>query len=182
MNHEELLWFRDNIAIPKMQQLLQNTTIPEGYCVIIDLDVSILDGRSCGVDSELKAQGFVYKEGKVEPYSFETLDFEETDFFETHKSSIFLEDGKLHVWDELQQMDVNTILNNLNICAELFPELKPAAAMRVEREPLEYLKMKQILEDTKKAELNAKIQSITARREGDPLPEKPCQRKDELDR
>ena len=182
MNREELLWFRDNVAIPKMQQLLQNTTIPEGYCIITGLDISILDGRSCGVDSELKAQGFLYKNGKVEPYSFETLDFEETDFFEIHKSSVFLEDGKLHVWDELQQMDVNTILFNLNTCAELFPALKPAADMTVERSPLQYLKMKQILEDAKKAELNAKIQSILAKREEHPSPEKPEQQKDELDR
>ena len=182
MNREELLWFRDNIAIPKMQQLLQNTTIPEGYCIIVDLDISILDGRSCGVDSELKAQGFVYKEGKVEPYSFETLDFEDTDFFESHKTSVFLEDGKLHIWDELQQMEVNTILINLNTCAELFPALKPAATMTVERTPLEYLKMKQILEDTKKAELNAKIQSIIAKREEHPFHDKSEHQKDEPDR
>lgn len=31
---QELHWFRENIAAPRMQQLLRNTTIPDGYCCI----------------------------------------------------------------------------------------------------------------------------------------------------
>lgn len=146
MNRQELIWFRDNVAIPKMQQLLQNTTLPEGYCCITSLDVSILDGRSCGIDSELKAEGLLYKNGKVELYTFETYDFEATTFFEDHKSSIFLSEGKLHIWDELQEMEMNTILGNLSICAGLFPELKPATSLTVESHPLEYLKAKDLYE------------------------------------
>lgn len=182
MNREELLWFRDNIAIPKMQQLLQNTTIPEGYCCITSLDISILDGRSCGVDSILKAEGLLFRNGKVEPYSFETYDFESTDFFQSHASSIFLSDGKLHVTGELEEMEINTVLRNLDTCAGIFPELKPAASMNIERTPLEYLKMQKMLEDAKKAELNAKIDAILAKRGEHRAPPKSEEQKDDLER
>lgn len=183
MHIRDLHWFRDNIAIPRMQQLLYNTTIPEGYCCITSLDISILDGRSCGVDSILRAEGLLFRNGKVEPYSFETYDFESTDFFQRHASSIFLSDGKLHISGELEEMEINTVLRNLDTCAGLFPELRPAASMNVERSPLEYLKMQKLLEDAKKAELNAKIDSILAKRKEHPTPQNAAEtQKDELDR
>ena len=143
----ELHWFRDNIAKPRMQQLMDNTTIPEGYCCITDLDISLLDGRSCGVESVLSAKGLVYQNNTVKEYVYQTQDFEDSDFFEKHKSCVFLSDGELHVSDALQEIDISTVLRNLNTCADLFPQLKPAKTLQVENGSLEYLKMKHPTED-----------------------------------
>lgn len=159
MNREELLWFRDNIAFPKMQELLQNTIIPEGYFIITSLDVTLLDGRSCGVESVLSAKGLLYQNGSVQDYVYQTQDFEDSDFFETHKSCVFLSDGELHVSDALQEMDVSTVLRNLSLCADLFPQLKPAKALQVENEPLEYLKMRQLAQSENHPSLQKRIQS-----------------------
>lgn len=165
MNREELLWFRDNIAFPKMQELLQNTTIPEGYCIITNLDVTLLDGRSCGVESVLSAKGLLYKNGSVQEYAYQTQDFEDSDFFEKHKSCIFLSDGELHVSDALQEMDVSTVLRNLSLCADIFPELKPAKTLQTENESLEYLKMRQLMQSEKHPSLQKKIQSAEMSKE-----------------
>ena len=165
MNREDLLWFRDNVAIPKMQKLLQNTVIPDGYCCITHLDISLLDCRSCGLDSELTAKGLVYKGGSVQEYSYHEYDFATSDFYEKHKDSVFLSDGVLHIQDELQEMEMTTVLRNVGLCAELFPDLKSASTLNVETSPLEYLKMQQLMNAEKGAILEQKIQAAAAQQD-----------------
>ena len=162
MHIQDLIWFRENVAAPKLQKLLQNTVIPEGYCCISHLDISLLDCRSCGLDSELTAKGLVYKDGKVQAYSFNEYDFATSDFYEKHKDSVFLSDGVLHIQDELQEMEVTTVLRNIGICAKLFPDLKKAVTLQMDTSPLEYLKMQQLMNAEKGADLDHKIQSATA--------------------
>ncbi len=159
MHPNDLIWFREHVTKPKMQQILQNTTIPEGYCCITHLDISLLDGRSCGVESALALKGLRSTNGKIEEYAYQTYDFEYSDFFDTHKNCIFLSDGTLHIWDELQQMEVTTILSNLASCAEIFPLLQQFATLQVEHMPLAYLKMKQLFEEETKDRLDQKIRS-----------------------
>lgn len=159
MHIQDLIWFREHVAIPKMQELLQNTTIPEGYCCITDLDISLLDCRSCGLDSELTAKGLVYQNGKVQEYLYNIYDFATSGFYEKHKDAVFLSDGVLHIQDALQEIEVHTVLRNLGLTADLFPDLKKASDLRVENTPLEYLKMKQLMEADKRTSLEQKIQS-----------------------
>ena len=68
MNSEELLQFRESVAFPALKKLFERTDIPDGFCCINELSVSFLDGRSCGVDSEIKATGLLFKNGEVEEY------------------------------------------------------------------------------------------------------------------
>ena len=159
MHIQDLIWFRDHVAIPKMQKLLQNTTIPEGYCCITDLDISLFDCRSCGLDSELTAKGLVYQKGMVQEYLYNVYDFATSGFYEKHKDAVFLSDGVLHIQDTLQEVEVHTVLRNLGFVSELFPDLKKASELRVENSPLEYLKMKQLMEADKCTDLEQKIQS-----------------------
>ena len=124
MTHEELMVFKENIAVPRMMEIFEKTEIPEGLCIIDNAKISFLDGRSCGHETLMEASGLVYKDGKVSQYSYEELDVSVADFVEAHKGAVLLLDGKFQVFDELQEMDIQTVIRSLDCCIKVFPELE----------------------------------------------------------
>lgn len=124
MKPEELLQFRDSMAFPAMKKLFETTVIPEGFCCINDLSVSFLDGRSCGVDSEIKATGLLFKNGEVEEYEFCEIDMDFAEFVESHKNCVFMADGTLRFRNELDEFEINTVMRQFDLCARICPNLE----------------------------------------------------------
>lgn len=124
MNHEDLLQLRDNVAYPAMKRLFESTVIPEGFCCINDLSISYIDGRSWGVDSEIKAAGLIYKNGSVEKYEFTETDLSFSQFADLHKNCVFAMDGKLQMSNELEELQLSTVIRSFDICARICPELE----------------------------------------------------------
>jgi len=144
MHTRDLEWFRDNIAQPRMQQLFANTHIPDGFCCIDSLEIFYYDGRSCGTDSEVKASGYVYQNGRVERYTFAQCDMPLAAFAELHKDSIFISDGSLTIWNELEETEMKSRIRNLAFCSKLFPELSELTNLHIAFNCIEYLKMQHL--------------------------------------
>lgn len=124
MTSDELLQFRDSVAFPAMKKLFEATVIPEGFCCINELSVSFLDGRSCGVDSEIKATGLLFKNGEVEEYEFCEIDMDFAEFVESHKNCVFMADGTLKFCNELDEFEINTVIRQFDLCARICPDLE----------------------------------------------------------
>ena len=150
MNYEELQWFKENVADPAMERLFANTNIPEGFCCIDKLDIQFIDGRSWGTDSCIIATGLLYKDGKVEEYSYEETDFDVDEFVQAHKDCVFLSDGKLHISNELEETEINSTIRKLDSFSVLYSGLPQAKDMSFVFDSIEFLKMKHILEAEEK--------------------------------
>lgn len=144
MTHEELIAFRDKVALPKLLELFENTQIPDGACYIDKVAINLLDGRSCGCETQYRASGYQYKDGQVTKYEFDETDIDLGAFCEVHKDCIFVTDGKLIVSDELCEMELNTVLRNINVCGKLFPELANIPEMNMAHAPVPYYKMEHL--------------------------------------
>lgn len=141
MTLEELIAFRDKVALPKLLELFDNTQIPEGACYIDNVTVGFLDGRSCGYETGYKASGFQFIDGKVQKYLFEEADIDLQSFSEVHKDCIFVSDGKLQVYDELNELDLTTTIRNMGVCGKLFHEFENLPNFNIAFSPIEYHKM-----------------------------------------
>ena len=130
-----------------MKELLDKTEIPEGLCCIDNVEISYLDGRSYGTDSLIKASGLLYKKGKVEEYKYEEADVDVSDFIEAHKTCVFMSDGKLSVWDELEETEVNALIRNYDFCGRLFPDLLSFNDLRKEWNFIEFIKMQHLYKE-----------------------------------
>lgn len=150
MHIRDLEEFRDSVANPRMEQLIESTQIPEGACYINQLEVSFLDGRSCGQESLIEATGLLYQDGKVEKYHFSELDIGMDEFLAKHEGAVFVAGGSLHITDELEQMDLRTNLGNSRECGKLFPQMSYTQEMIVEDTPLSFEKMKHLLQTQQK--------------------------------
>lgn len=148
MTHEELIAFRDTIAMPKLMELFAKTEIPEGACYIDHLDIQFLDGRNCGHESYFQASGYVWKNGAAEKYTFEEVDITFQDFYEAHKNCIFVSDGKLEVSDELSELDLSTTIRNLDVCGKLFPDLQNLPKLTIEFSPVAYYKLEHLVKES----------------------------------
>lgn len=124
MNSEELLQFRESVAFPALKKLFERTDIPDGFCCINELSVSFLDGRSCGVDSEIKATGLLFKNGEVEEYEFCEIDMDFAEFVDSHKNCVFMSDGTLKFRNELDEFEINTVMRQFALCARICPDLE----------------------------------------------------------
>ena len=163
----ELEEFRDRVAIPRMQKLLDSITIPEGMCCIDNLDISFYDGRSCGTDSEIKASGLRYQNGKVEAYQYDEYDVSVGEFAAAHNDCVFISDGKLCIWNELEETEIRSLIRNLDSCAQLFPELKESANINIRTDVMEYVKMQHLYKtEAQREPLSDKLQSADARAAG----------------
>ena len=178
MNIRELAWFRDNISMPALRKLLINTQLSEGLCCIDNLDIALFDGRSCGVDSEIKASGLVYRGGKVEEYSFDAHDISFQEFADAHKDCLFISDGKLHLWNQLEEMEISSVIRGIHSCAKLFPELTPLCSMHFEWNSIEYVKM-QHLHQTQSQSLDNKIHAAESRAGQSKITDKQKDREDD---
>lgn len=146
MHPSDLKWFRENVAEPAMQRLFERTTIPEGFCCVDKMDVAFFDCRNCGADSQIKVSGLQYKDGKVEAYSYEALDFDISAFAQAHQNCVFLSDGDLHVFHELEELEITSFIRNLDSLRTLCPELPHREDVSIVSESIEYLKMEHLLQ------------------------------------
>lgn len=146
MTPEELKAFKENVAVPRMQEILEKTVVPEGLCILDNLQISFLDGRSCGVDTLIEASGLVYKCGKVSEYFYKELDVSVDEFVNTHEDCVLLSEAKLQVWDELREIEIKTIMQSVSDCAKIFPELYQIGDMKIELSSIVWEKMKSLFE------------------------------------
>lgn len=142
----ELHQFRDQVAQPVMRQLLEKTQIPDGYCCINNLSISMLDGRSCGTENVWKASGLKFCAGRVEEYIFEREDLSAEEFVQAHQNCVFLFEGKLHIYEELFPMEINTEIGLIGQCAKIFPELPDTKTLNIIIDTVPLLKMVHILD------------------------------------
>lgn len=145
MTHEELMRFKKDVADPAMRKIFARTEIPEGMCCIDKVNIEFLDGRSCGVDSLIEAAGFKYCNGRVQEYQYSETDVSVAEFAEEHKGCVFICDGQLRVFDELDKFEINTGLSNGQRCAKVFEDLKCLEELDYRLQSMEYEKMKAIL-------------------------------------
>lgn len=163
MRPNELKEFRNNVAMPRMMQLFENTEIPEGACYIARLELEFLDGRSCGVDSHIMASGVVYRDGRAEKYTYNDYDVDFNSFFLAHKDCVFISDGYLRVYDELDDMEINTKIRNIETCKNIFPWFDISSEIKYEMSSIQYEKVKYLLENQQKTSLDEQINVAGAR-------------------
>ena len=145
MNYQDLVAFRDAVTIPKLMELFENTEIPEGSCYIYELEISYLDGRSCGFDSNIRAAGLVYHDGNVQEYCFDQCDIDVNDFLAAHKECTFMSDGQLRIIDELEELDIVSKIRNLRNCERFFPQLEGLNEFNLEFTSVVFEKMKYLM-------------------------------------
>lgn len=145
MHPNDLIEFRETIAIPRMMQLFEKTQIPDGTCYIDNLEISVLDGRNCGFDSRIQASGFFYRNGMAEKYLYDECDVALSDFLAKHKDTIFISDGSLRICDELEELDLSTRIRNIRDCGRFFHWLKSPKEIQIELVSIEYEKLKYLV-------------------------------------
>ena len=171
MTPEEIRKFKREVAEPRIQQLLSTISIPEGFCCINNLEMSFWDGRSYGADTQFIASGLKKENGVIVEYAFEEINITCAEFVDAHKDSIFLADGDLKIYDQLDNLTLTTDIRNLCYrCVEIFPELADCRNLNIQTSDLEFLKMKELLVEQSKIDsheektsLSEKIQAAAER-------------------
>jgi len=163
MHINDLIIFRDNVAIPHMLRLFEKTDIPDGACYINNIEISFLDGRSYGIDSHFQASGLLYRNNKVEEYHFEESDISLADFFAAHKDCVFISDGRLQIEDQLEEITLNTVIRNMRNCARFFPQFGQQPDIDIEFSSIIFEKMKYLFRNGEKSPLDQQIKSASAR-------------------
>lgn len=161
----ELESFKHEIADPRIKELLENTEIPDGMCCIDNLDISFLDGRSCGIDYSIMASGYFYKNGIVNKYLYDEFDIPVSKFAELHKDCVFIAEGSLSVWHQLDDTEINSKICHLNSCSKMYTELSEAGTLDIKRNCIEYMKMAHLYdsEHNKYVSLSERISSASDR-------------------
>ncbi len=149
MNYADLQRFRVEVAEPAMMRLFANTNIPEGFTCIDQLDISFLDGRSCGTDSQIKAAGVQYKDGKAEKYAYEKTDFDLAEFIQDHQNCVFIAGGTLCIYDQLEETEIKSTIRNLDTFALLLRDVPNRDALTIVGDCAEYLKLKHLQREAK---------------------------------
>lgn len=157
MHIRDLQQFRDQVAMPRMMQLFENTPIPDGARYIDNLKVCFLDGNNCGYDFLIEASGLSYRNGKVEEYRFSELDVSFGEFLASHQDCLFVWDGDLVVSNELEKLELRARLCNRQECEKLFHFMKCPEEMRVDYEPIGFEKMKHLLKTQEKEAATEKL-------------------------
>lgn len=141
MTHENLVKFKKEVVGPRRREILQKTKIQEGTRYLMDLKVSILDGRSNGVDSRIEANGLVYENGEVKKHHYEEMDVTIQDFIDAHKDYKFAYDAEFKLFDEIEELELSTIIRSTAFLEALYPELKSLREMDIV-DSWEWVKMK----------------------------------------
>ena len=165
MTPEEIKAFKAAVADPVMENLMKRTVLSNGLRFVDRLDISYLDGRSCGTDSVFKASGLSYQDGTVKPFEHEVFDTDFAEFLNSLKDCTFILDGTAFIFDELNEMEILTKIRTLSCCAVLFADLAQMRDVTYSFENPEYLKMRFILQNSgpEKAELDSLLDSATSR-------------------
>ncbi len=159
----EIESFRQEIADPRIKELLEITEIPDGMCCIDNLDISLLDGRSCGIEYSIMASGYYYNNGTVQKYLYDELDVPVSKFAELHKDCVFIAEGTLSVWNDLDETDITSKICHLNSCSKMYAELAEASSLDIRRRCFEYIKMRYLFnsEHNKYVSLSERINSAS---------------------
>lgn len=157
--------YRNEAPSPLMQRLFDKTQIPEGTCYIDHLEISSLDGRSCGFESYIRASGLKYLNGRAEQYLYEEYDVPLKDFFAQHADCIFLSDGALQFHDEVGEMSLSTVIRNIKAGERLFPWFESPADLTMEMTSVAYEKLCHLHDEAQKSapSLSDKISSASRR-------------------
>ena len=161
----ELESFKHEIADPRIKELLDNTEIPDGMCCIDNLDISFLDGRSCGIDYSIMASGYFYKNGTVQKYLYDEVDVPVSKFAELHKDCVFIAEGALSVWHELDETEITSKICCLSSCSKMYAELSEAVSLDIKWNCIEYMKMSHLYdsEHNRYVSLSERISSASDR-------------------
>lgn len=147
MNYSELMEFREQVAEPRLQSLLDATVIPEGVCCIDCLEIGFLDGRSCGVDYHILASGLICHNGQIERYNFDEYDVSVSEFVDVHKDCVFISEGVLCLEDEVSEFEVHTKIRNMSMFVSILPpEYEQTKGLDVKNDFLPYVKMERLFE------------------------------------
>ena len=161
MNYEGLSNFKNQVAEPRMQRLLDEIIVPDGLCCIDNLKICFLDGRSFGTDYYINASGLIYKDGNVERYSFDEYDVSVSEFVQMHKYCIFISDGKLCLENELVELNINCTIRDMSFFTSFFPlEYEKTNKLIICSDFLPFVKMKDLF---KKANIENKIAEVKGR-------------------
>lgn len=169
MTPEEIRIFKREVADPRMKRLLADVTVPEGFCCINNLEMSFWDGRSYGASTQFIASGLKKQNGIIVEYAFEEIDISCTEFANVHKNCVFISNGNLKIYDQLDNITLMTDIGNLPYrCIEIFPELADCGQLVLRpSSELEFLKMKELFAEQSgqdhKFSLSEKIESAASR-------------------
>ncbi|MBQ8039703.1 MAG: hypothetical protein IJ274_07545 [Lachnospiraceae bacterium] len=142
MTYEELVIFRENVVAPRMRRIIEETEIPEGLCYLTKLEISFLDGRNCGYESQIKADGLLYQNGKVTEYHYEEMDATVEEFVKAHAGCRFMSDAKFTLYDEMEEMEIQTVMRTSSHLARLYPDLGKLREIPMDLSSFEWVKMK----------------------------------------
>ncbi len=124
MTHEDLVKFEKEIAGPRRKEILKKTKVQEGTLFLTGLEISILDGRSSGVDSRIKARGLKYENGEVIDYDYEKMDVTIQEFVEEHKNYNFSYEAEFKLFDEIEELELSTVVRSVAFLEPLWQSLK----------------------------------------------------------
>lgn len=131
MTHEDLVKFEKEVADPRQREILQKTKVQEGTRFLMGLKVLVLDGRCSGADSRIEANGLVYENGEVKKYHYEEMDVTIKDFVDAHKDYKFTYDAVFELFDEMEELELSTVVRSTTFLESLYPELKPLREMNI---------------------------------------------------
>lgn len=131
MTHEDLVKFEKEVAGPRQKEILQKTKVQERTRFLMNLKVSILDGRCNGADGRIEANGLVYENGEVKRHHYEEMDVTIQDFVDAHKDYKFAYDAVFELFDEIEELQLSTVIRSTAFLEALYPELKSLREMDV---------------------------------------------------
>ena len=131
MTHEDLVKFEKEVAGPRQKEILKKTKIQEGTRFLMDLKVSVLDGRCNGIDGIIEAHGLVYENGEVKRHHYEEKDVTIQDFVNAHKDYKFAYDAVFELFDEIEELQLSTVIRSTAFLEALYPELKSLREMDI---------------------------------------------------
>lgn len=147
MNYQELQDFYKNVAGPRMKEILEKTEIPDGLRCIDSLEIQFLDGRSCGVDYRIMAEGLECKDGQVRKFFYDEVDVSVGEFSHFFRDSLLICDGNLEVFDEIWETQLSTKIWNLDRSIQFFAQLEPLNGLKKVEDYLPYLKMQALMQE-----------------------------------
>lgn len=142
MTPEELKKFKNEVADPAMNRLLNSAVLVDGHCYINNVDIAYVDGRSWGVECIFKATGFEFSDGVVKYFELEVADVGFNEFLDKIRDCFLITDGKVTIDDELNEAHLTTTIRSIGFLSPIYKDFELLKEMKFSRETPEYLKMR----------------------------------------
>ena len=157
MTNQELKAFKQNVAEPRLEELLKHI-IPDGLLRYIkSVQIVELDPRNVGADLHIRVEGFTCNDRKVYAGVFCDRWLEDDEASEALawlNQCVFLAEGTISVESELNETTLVTKPYCINRYAALFPSLQHFAEVPILSDLMEFLE--KAVEETKCEEKAAK--------------------------